>query len=371
MTVTVREIPPGRSLKPFIDLAWEMNAGDPAWVPPLRLQLRTLLDREKHPFHRHAEVAYLLAEREGRPVGRIAAIVNHRHNEFHDERTGFFGFFECENVAVTARALFEAAEGWLRERGMEQVRGPMNFSTNEECGLLVDGFGKEPAIMMPYNPPYYGTLIEGAGYRKEKDLLAYALDRAPAPERLVRGVERLARREKATVRPIDPKHFERDVGIIKDIYNAAWEENWGFVPMTDEEFDFMAREMKPVYDPDLCLIAEVEGEPAGFSLALPDLNVAFKPLNGRLFPFGFLRFLWHRRRVWRVRILTLGIRAEHRHRALGPLLYLRTWLVGEGEKGYHGEASWILEDNREMNLALEKMGAYVNKRYRIYLRPLG
>lgn len=368
--VRVRELEDGTSLRPFIDVAWRINAGDPVWVPPLRAQLRTLLDRRKHPFHRHAETAYFLAERHGRAVGRIAAIVNHGHNDFHDERTGFFGFFECERPPETAEALLSAAAGWLRDRGMERLRGPMNFSTNEECGLLVEGFDEPPAFMMPHNPPWYADLLEDTGLRASKDLLAYQLDKAPAPERLVRGVERIARREGATVRPLRMKRFSEDVGIIKDIYNSAWSRNWGFVPMTDAEFDFMAREVKPVVDPDLCLIAEVAGEPVGFSLALPDLNPAIKPLGGRLFPFGYVRLLWNRRKIWRVRIITLGLKPGYRNRGIGALLYLRTWRVGADEKGYHGEASWILEDNREMRLPLEKMGAYVSKRYRIFERPL-
>lgn len=368
----VRELAPGESPRPFVDLAWTFNADDPAWVPPLRQQVETLLDRGKHPFHEHADVALFVAERGGRPVGRIAAIVNHRHNDFHDERTGFFGLFECEERAETARALVDAASAWLRERGMERVRGPMNLSTNEECGLLVDGFETPPTIMMTHNPAYYGELLEDAGLAKVKDLLAYRFGSPDVPERLARGAERLAGRAGVTVRTLDMKRFREDVDRIKEVYNSAWERNWGFVPMTDAEFDFMAKELKPVVDPTLCLIVEREdGEPVGFSLALPDLNQALRHLpDGRLLPFGIFKLLWHRRKVDQVRIITLGFKPEMQGAGLGLLLYLQTFRNGAARGFRTGEASWVLEDNWKMRQPLEKMGAEVYKTYRIYEKPL-
>jgi GNAT superfamily N-acetyltransferase len=370
-SVIIREIPPGASLRPFIDLAWRLNAGDPAWVPPLRTALRTLLDRRRHPFHQHAEVAYFLACRGRRPAGRIAAIVNRRHNEFHGERTGFFGFFEAERDPAVAGALLDAAAGWLRRRGMGRLRGPMNFSTNEECGLLVGGFETPPAIMMPHNPRYYGALLEDAGLRKAKDLLAYRLDVGAPPERLLHGAERLARRAGATIRPIDPHRLDDEVAIVRDVYNSAWSRNWGFVPASDAEFRFMAREMKRILDPALCLIAEAGGRPVGFSLALPDVNQALRALpDGRLLPFGIFRFLRARRRIDGCRVLTLGFKPGFQHRGLGAGLYLRIWEQARA-RGYRwGEASWILEDNTEMRRALENMGATLVKTYRIYERDL-
>ena len=370
----VRELPPGASLKPFMDVAWRINAGDPCWVPPLRLSLATLLDRRKHPFHQHADVAYFLAERDGTAVGRIAAIVNHRHNDFHEDRTGFFGLFECEDDPATARALVDAAAAWLRGRGMERMRGPVNLSTNEEAsspGVLVDGFDTPPTIQMTHNPPFYGALLEGAGLAKTKDVLAYWLDDPTPPERLVRGFERIVAREGVTIRPLDLKRFRAEVDTIKGIYNAAWARNWGFVPMTDAEFDHMAKEFRPVVDPELCLIAEVRGEPVGFSLALPDLNQAIRKLpNGRLFPFGLFRLLWEKRRISGFRVITLGFKPGFQHHGLGAALYLRTWQTGAA-KGYrYGEASWILEDNWEMRRPLEKMDFLAYKTYRIYEQPL-
>jgi GNAT superfamily N-acetyltransferase len=368
--VRVREIAPGESLKPFIDLAWTINRRDPHWVPPLRSSLTTALDRKKHPFHRHAEVAYLLAERDGRAVGRIAAVVNHLHNEFHEDRTGFFGLFECEDGPATARALIAAAADWLRRRGMDRIRGPLSLSTNEEIaspGVLVEGFDSRPFVMMSHNPPYYARLLEEAGLEKAKDLFAFWLPGVAPPERLVRGVERALEREGAVIRSLDLRRFDAEIDVIKRVYNAAWSRNWGFVPMTDAEFDHMAKEFRPVVDPDLCLIAEVRGEPVGFSLALPDLNHALRHIpDGRLFPFGIFRFLWHRRTIRGARILTLGLKPGYQHLGLGAACYLRTWQVGLA-KGYdHGEASWILEDNLPMVRPLERLGARVYKRYRIF-----
>ena len=370
----IREISPPESLKPFIQLPWRINAGDPQWVPPLRSVQRTLFDRAKHPFHQHAEVAYFLAERAGAAVGRICAIVNRLHNDFHDQRTGFWGFFECEDDPATAAALLQAAERWLRERGMARMRGPTNFSTNEEGaspGILLEGFDFRPLILMSHNPPYYGRLVEAAGHEKAADLLAYRFtDRSPPP-RVVRGVERILKRSDVKIRGVKLKHFEREIAIIKDVYNSAWQRNWGFVPMTDAEFEHMARDLRPIVDPDLALIAEAGGEPVGFCLALPDFNHALAEVpDGRLFPFGFLRLLWAKRGIHGMRVITLGLKPGHQHQGLGAALYLRAWQTG-AEKGFdYAEASWILEDNVEMRRPLETAGASLYKRYRIYEKAL-
>lgn len=371
----VREITGGRDLRHFIQLAWQQNERDPRWVPPLRMAVRTVLDPRKHPFHRHAEVAYFLAERGGRAVGRVAAVVNHLHNEFHQEKTGFFGLFECDDDAEAARGLLATAAAWLRERGMERVRGPVNFSTNDEHaspGVLIEGFDTAPMIMMSHNPPYYGGLIEGAGFEKAKDLVAFWLEGIDPPERIVRGAERLATRAGVTVRSLDMARFDAEVDAIKSVYNAAWARNWGFVPMTDAEFAHMARELKPIVDPHLCLIAEAaDGEPVGFSLALPDFNQALRKLpDGRLFPFGFLRLLRAKRRIDRLRVITLGFKPGYQHIGLGYTLYLRTWQIGVS-RGYRaGEASWILEDNLDMRRPLENMGGRAYRRYRVYEKAL-
>jgi hypothetical protein len=251
------------------------------------------------------------------------------------------------------------------------MRGPANFSTNEEFsspGVLVEGFDTPPQIQMSHNPPYYARLMEAAGLEKVKDLLAFWLEGDP-PERIVRGFERALKRQEAVIRPLNLKRFRQEVDTIKEIYNSAWSQNWGFVPMTDAEFEHMAKEFRPVVDPDLCLIAEVEGKPVGFSLALPNLNEALRHLrDGRLLPFGIFKFLWHRRKIGSARVITLGFKPAYQHLGLGGAFYLRTWQVGV-QKGYpQGEASWVLEDNHEMVRALERMGARAYKRYRLYDR---
>ncbi|CAN5832883.1 MAG: N-acetyltransferase [Gemmatimonadetes bacterium] len=372
--VSIREIPDGASVDAFIDLAWQINGADPNWVPPLRMSVASALNRRKHPLHQHADTAYFLALRGKRPVGRIAAVVNHLHNEHHAERTGFFGLFECENDPMTAGALLDVAASWLRERGMDAIRGPVNLSTNDEVsspGVLVEGFDTPPYVMMTHNPAYYGDLLQQAGFSKARDLLAFHFDDPALPERLTRGFDRLLQRAGATIRPLEMRRFREEIDTIKGIYNSAWSRNWGFVPMTDAEFEHLAREFKPIVDPDLCLIAEVAGVPVGFSLALPDLNVALRHLpDGRLFPFGLIRLLWHKRSIRQIRVITIGFRHEYQHMGLGAACYARTWQTGV-EKGYvRCEGSWILEDNLAMARPLERLGARVSKRYRIFERPL-
>jgi GNAT superfamily N-acetyltransferase len=371
----VREVAPGEPLRPFVDLAWTVNAADPRWVPPLRMAVETVLDRRRHPFHRHAEAAYFLAERDGRPVGRIAAVVNRAHNDFHGEAQGTFGLFESADDPEAAAALLEAAAAWLRARGMTVMRGPFNLSSNDELyspGVLVEGFDTPPSVMMSHNPPYYGRLLESAGLGKAKDLLAYWIADDHVPERLRNVMERMAARAGVSIRTLRLKELAAEVGRIQEVYNAAWSRNWGFAPMTEDEFRHLAKELRPVVDPELVLIAEkADGEPIGFLLALPDLNRALRHLpDGRLLPFGFLKFLWHRRRIDTVRILTLGLKPGYQHLGLGAALYARLLHVGP-RLGYHAaEASWILEDNREMCLALEKLGARACKRYRVFEREI-
>lgn len=373
--VTVREVPRGASLKPFIDFAWTVNGADPQWVPHLRMAIEPVLDRNKHPFHQHAEVAYFLAERGGQVAGRIAAVVNHQYNQYHaPDRTGFFGFFECVDDPAVASALLDTASRWLRQRGMERMRGPMNFSTNDEFsspGVLLEGFETSPSVMMSHNPPYYGRLMDAAGMAKSKDLVAYWIpDRIP--ERLGNAMRRLGQRAGVTIRPVRMKQLQDEVRRVQEVYNAAWSQNWGFVPMTEAEFHHMAKELKPVVEPDFVLLAEkADGEPIGFLLALPDLNRAFRHLrDGRLFPLGVFKFLWHQRRIRTARILTLGLKPGYQHLGLGAAMYTRLLEIGIG-KGYQGaEGSWILEDNHEMCTALEKLGATMNKRYRVYDRPV-
>ena len=356
----------------FVRLPWRIYRGDPVWVPRLMADVRTMLDTDEHPFHLHSDVRLLLALRDGRPVGRIAAIHNTRHVEHHDEPAGFFGFFETERDPAVAGALLDAAADWLRGRGLETIRGPASFSTNEEAGLLVEGFGRPPAIMMPYNPPWYGDLLEGAGFRKARDLVAYWLDDNEPPEFLLRA-EKLVRRRypDLTIRALRMDDWEREVERIRGLYNDAWQDNWGFVPMTDAEFHHLAADLKPVVEPELALIVEdADGEPVGFALSLPELNQAIRHANGRLFPFGLLKILWHARSIDVARVITLGLVEEYRGKGIDALLYLETFRRGAAMGITAGEFGWVLEDNEPMRRPLERLGAEVHKRYRLYDRDL-
>ena len=361
-----------RDFHQFLKLPWRLYQGNPAWVPPLLFDLKKLLNRRKHPFHRHAEVEYFLARRDTHVVGRIAAIVNHQYVQFQQDQSGFFGFFESIEDSQVASALLRTAEQWVAARGMRRIHGPMNFSTNEECGLLIDGFQHPPAIMMPYNAPYGGRLIESAGYEKAKDLLAYLLDATVQhpPERLVQGVARLQRRYNITIRPINLKRFREEVALILHVYNSAWERNWGFVPLTREETEDLAKQLRMVGNPNLCLIAETKEEPVGFALALPDYNQALRHMNGRLLPFGLFKLLWYKRKMNGARILTLGLKPGFRRIGIDAMLYLRLWEEAP-KNGYPlVECSWILEDNWPMRRGLERMGAELYKTYRIYEKEL-
>ena len=375
--VQIAPVREGSDLEAFVRLPWAIYRSDPYWVPPLISDVKKLLDRSHHPFHEHGDVEYFLARRRGarggrsgEVVGRIAAIVNHAHNQFHEEKTGFFGFFEVIDDENVSALLLQAAADWLAERGMARMRGPASFSSNEEFGLLVDGFDSSPMVMMPYNPERYVHHLEGHGLRGVKDLVAYYMTDDTIPDRLLKMLARMEQRNQVTVRPMNKKKFEEEVELIRGIYNSAWEKNWGFVPMSNPEIDHMAKELKPVVDPDLVAFAEKEGKTIGFALALPDLNQALKKANGRLWPFGLPRMLLEMRKIHRLRVLTLGVLAEYRRLGADVLLYSHLYRRGTA-KGYSaGEFSWILADNEPMRRALEQIGARVYKTYRIYEQPL-
>ncbi len=321
--VEITSVKGKRDLDRFVKLPWKIYRGDPNWVPPLIGDTKQMLDPAKNPFHKHAEVELFLGTRHGEPVGRIAAIVNHRHNEFSDEKTAFFGFFETIDDPSVSGALLETARRWAAERGMDRLRGPASFSTNEECALLVDGFDSTPAVMMPYNPPYYARLIEAAGFVKVKDLVAYFVHQSEFQlERLEKFADGIQKKEAVTIRKIDKKRLDTEVDRFRTVYNQAWERNWGFVPMTDEEIAHMAKSLKPVIDPEIVLFIEKDGAPIGFALALPDVNQAVRHANGRLFPFGLLKILYHARHIHKARVLVLGLLKEYRGRGLDVLLYL-------------------------------------------------
>ncbi len=368
--VTVRSVGTKRDLTEFIRFPWRIYREDPFWVAPLIAERREFLDRKKNPFFAHADVVLYLAERDSQVVGRVAGIVNHGHIQYHNEKAGFFGLFECVKDHAVARALLDSVRDWLKSKGMRIMRGPANFSSNEDWGFLLEGFDSRPVIMMPYNPPYYLELVERYGMTKAKDLYAYFIDETlPTPPRVVRMAQSIKSKGQIRVRSLNLKEFDKEVWRIKQIYDSAWSKNWGFVPMTDEEFDHLARNLRQIVDPRVVFIAEVEGKPAGFSLALPDFNQVLARLNGRLFPFGIFKLLWHakiRRKIDGVRIITMGVVPEFQKRGIDTVFYAETYNVGV-KRGYRwAEMSWILEDNTLMNRMLKLLGAKLYKKYRIY-----
>jgi hypothetical protein len=364
--------PAGSALQPFIRLPWKIYRDDSCWIPPLLQDMKKLLDRSKHPFFDHSTAEFFLAWRNGEPIGRIAAILNNNHNRFHNERTAFFGFFECVNDQEAASALLERAAQWAQDRGMTELRGPMNYSTNETAGLLIEGFDTSPYIMMAHNPAYYSSLIESAGFEKAMDLYAWLmLMKNGLNSKIVRVGEKVLKDESVRIRSINMKKFWDDVEIIKGIYNDAWSNNWGFVPMTDAEFLHMAKDLKPAVDPRVLLIAEKNGEPVAFSLALPDFNQAFKKINGRLFPTGLIKLLYYSRKIRQVRVVALGIKKKVQNwNGLGAALYYESFRRGV-EAGYQsGEFSWTLGTNDLINRSMSLFGAKLYKRYRIYRKAL-
>jgi len=356
-----------QSFKEFVEFPYILYRDDPYWVPQPRMAVKDLLDRGKHPYYANAEVEFFLARQNGRVAGRIAAIIDKTHNRVHEENAGFFGFFETVNDLAVARALMERARQWVLARGARFMRGPVNPSTNYECGMLIEGFDSSPMVMMTYNPQYYPSLMDQLGLRKAKDLYAY-LSNSHKIE--MRKIDRVADKVLATtgvsVRPINMKEFAAEVERVWEVYSKAWSRNWGFIPMTREEFALMGKDMKMILKTDLVLIGEVNNRVVGFALALPDVNQALKPAKGYLFPLGLFKILYYQRLVKSVRVLALGVVEEYRASGLAAAFYAT--LVRNAKKLGYGdcEMSWILEDNVLMNRSLEVMGAKRYKTYRIY-----
>jgi len=374
MSVRIIEVGDVRGKDRFIDVPWRIYPGRyPHWVPPLRMERRDFLDPRKNPFFEHAVVKLFLAvDERAACCGRIAGIINRNHNDTYGDKTGFFGLFECIDDGAVAAALFGAAAGFLKASGMEAMRGPMNMCVNDDMGLLVDGFDHPPMIMMPYNPPYYEKLVTGFGFRPVMNLLAHiSVSPGRAPERFERGVALAQKKYGFMIRKVNMRDYDGEVQRIQNVYNSAWAENWGAVAMTDKEFKHLAKDLKMILDPDLCFIAEVNGEIAGFSLSLPDINQALIHLNGRLLPFGLFKLLWYKRRINAVRSITTGVIKKFRHMGIDAAFYCETYKNAYAKGMPRGEASWILETNTAMNHALEKMGFRVYKTYRLYDLALG
>jgi len=367
--VQVRPVAGKGELNTFIKLPWRIYRNEPRWVAPLLFDRKRFLDRKRNPFFKHAEVELFLAWRGETPVGRISAQIDRNFNEFQHHEWGMFGFFECENDPEAAQALLSTAEAWLRERGRDRMVGPMDFTTNDECGILIDGYDLPPTILTNWHHPYYPGLIEGAGLTKTMDLYMWTLDVAdrasvhPAIWRVAADVER---KYGITVRNMRKKDMEAEIGRFLEVYNAAWERNWGFVPLTEEEVRHYAQDLKQILDENWAFIAEKDGEPVAAALTLPDYNQVFKHLNGRLLPFGWAKFLWYKRKIDRVRVFALGAKPEYQHTGVGAKLYELHWDAGERTGQGRGETGWTLETNKPMNRAMERMGGKVIRTYRVY-----
>jgi len=364
--LVVRAVRSRRDLGRFLRLPWRIYDGNPHWVAPLLVERRAFLDRRKNAFFGHSDAELFLAERGGEVVGRIAAIENRRHLETYADGTGFFGFFECVDDREVAQALVARAADWLRGRGLRRLRGPMSFTINDECGLLVDAFDRPPVLLMSYNPPYYRKLLEGAGFVKSQDLFAYRMDVPErVPERLAAAAAAVAARG-IVVRKLDFARFDEEVEKVHRIHSQAWAENWGAVPLTVAEMRALAAELEPLADRDLVFLAEEAGEPVGVSVTVPDIHQALKLAHGRLLPFGLVRILWARRRIDAVRVLIMGVLPGHRFRGVDAAMYART-MEEARRKGYRwGEMSWVLESNPVMCRIVERLGGERYKTYRIY-----
>ena len=375
MPVTVTPVSGRHDLDAFIKLPFRLYEDDPNWVPPLLYLERQRFQPKTNPFLQHADHQLFLARRDGKVVGRISAQVDHEHNRFHQDRTGFFGFFESEDEPETARALLDAAEDWLRARDMDAVRGPLSFSINQEVGLLIDGFGMPPMIMTPHARPYYGPLIEKAGFHKVKDLYAWRYDTETVPPKARRAVDELRQRPDITVRTGDIRRFDEEIATILEVFNSTWSDNWGFVPVTPAEAGHLGQEMRQIADTNLVIIVEVQGETAGVVLALPNINEAIHDLNGHLFPLGWAKLLW-RLKVSHLktgRLMILGVKKEFRTRRHLALAYLLCDEVYRRARdgGYRwAEFSWTLEDNNAVNTIIRNVGCHIYKTYRLYEKPL-
>ena len=362
------------ALNDFIHLPWSLYMDDPMWVPPLLLERRMHLS-PKNPYFEHAKFCSWITYRNDKPVGRISAQIDRLHIDRYQDATGFFGMLEAENNSLTFRALLDTAENWLRNQGMQRISGPFNLSINQELGLLVDGFDTPPSVMMGHARPYYAHRIEENGYRKEKDLLAYIINSNFVP---LDTIQKIATRAKNRVqtRPLQKSHFSKELQIIKNIFNDAWSENWGFVPFTDAEFEHLGKDLKFIVNEELICIAEVDGEPAAFLVILPNLNEVIRDLNGRLLPMGWLKMLWRLKVKYpkTARIPLMGVRRRYHDTLLGAALAFAV-IRGIQEPGIklgirEIELSWILEDNKGMRNIIESINGRVYKTYRIYSKKL-
>ena len=377
MSVEIKQHQPGKDLKDFIQVAFEVYRDDPAWVPPLHMEITDRLTPEKNPFFEHAEVALFTAWKDGKAVGRISAQIDHEHLRIHEDNAGFFGFFDTVDDQEVASALLAAAEDWLAGRGMTVMRGPFSLSINEETGLLVEGFDSPPTIMSPHHRSYQGALAEAAGLQKVKDCYGWKHEVVPATARAQRAWEAITSLPEVRVRSVNPRNLKKEVRYILDVFNDAWQHNWGFVPATDAEAKKMAADLQLILDKELSFFAEIDGQPVAICVCLPNLNEVIFDFGGKLNPVTVGKLIWRLkiRRPKSARLMLLGIRTDLRgKKRYAPLaMAVIAELVRRGLKqGYEwAELGWTLEDNRLINAAIRSMGATIYKRYRLFEKPIG
>jgi GNAT superfamily N-acetyltransferase len=374
--VSIRPVRSRRDLKRFVRVPFDLHRDHPQWVPPLILDRMQFLNRKKNPFFEHAEAEYFLAERDGVPVGRITAQFDRRWDEFQGGEDGMFGFFESVEDREVADALLSAAEEWLRGHGRKRLLGPMDFTTNDEVGLLIEGYDVRPMILQNWHPRFYRDLLEGAGYSKEIDLLMWYLALGELKEgdqfdaSIHAAAENALREEGVTIRNIDKGNLAEEMRSFAEVYNEAWADNWGFVPPTEAEIEFHAKLLKQVIDERWAFVAEREGEAVGVALTLPDINQVLAQMGGRLLPLGWLTFLRQKPKVDRVRVFALGVKHAYRHTGVAAGLYLKHLEAASPDGVPAGETGWILETNEPMNRAMEGMGGKIVKRYRMFEKAL-
>jgi len=374
-TIEITQVHSRADRDAFVKFPWRIYANDPVWVPPLLLERKQFIDREKHPFYEHGDAALFLARAGGEIVGRIMACDDPKYNALHQSNVGFFGMFESIDDQHVANALFDAAADWLRQRGRDQIMGPIDYSIFDLCGVLIEGFQFHPMLLTAYNPPYYRGLIEGSGFEKEIDLYGWWFaDPTDAAKRLRRLAGALEKRREITLRPGNLRDLASESRRLLEIYDQAWKDNWGFAQFTEREFEFMTKELKPLLVSDLVWIAEIKGEPVGFILCVPDINVALKKINGRLttfgLPIGLAKLLYYKSRIKTVRLVAMGVIPEHRRHGVAEMLVLRIIEEAMIKRGFVGECSLILANNKMMNRFLEAIGAEKYKTYRIFRRNI-
>ena len=371
---TIKKVETSQDLKKFIDFPHDLYKNDPYYVPELYMSQKALLDKKTSLFLEHSEAEYFMAYTNQKLVGRIAAIRNNNHINFTGQNVGFFGFFDVIEDYEVAKALLDKASEWVKSKGMSAIIGPTNFSGNETCGALIEGFDSSPLTMMTYNFPYYITFFDKYGLTKTMDLLAYRLNTSDMPEKLLNIAKLLEARlaqHNITIRKLNMKKYDAELKGLREVYNEAWQQNWGFVPMTDAEFNALGKELKMLAIPDFVYIAEKEGKPIGVAVTIPDINQTLKRLKrGRLFPFGLFKILYYKRRINVVRVIILGVKNEYRRLGLDAIFYAKTVEQAQKANIIFGEASWILENNEMMNKALVNIGGFVYKKYRIYKKDL-